>query len=241
MVIQCWRSNPRIGRIDFRLDTCRLAATPRVNFAILLPQFPQQLDLPPTTHDHQGFLRTESLRRYVGQKDHPVSQPQPELACALDFPSTLSLLQGVLVPFGSTCLYSFVLRRLVDHVASLHASLLPIEMDRNQATWQPIFETCLDPDVNNLLISMLVQVGDHVHFHALFLIELQVGSGRREPEIVRLSSCPHTFECKVLRIAYKEAPFREMLFSGGSLMLGLSASSDPGTAHASMTQFPTHF
>src|SRR5260370_19392856 len=95
--------------IDFRLDTCRLTATPRVNFAILLPQFPQQLDLPPTTHDYQCFLRTESLCRYVSQQDYPVSQPQPELACALGFPSTLPLLQGVFVPFRSTCLYSFVL------------------------------------------------------------------------------------------------------------------------------------
>src|SRR5436309_7100324 len=53
--------------IDFGLDACRLATAPRIDFAILFPQFPQQFDLPSTAHDHQGFLCTEQIGWDVGQ------------------------------------------------------------------------------------------------------------------------------------------------------------------------------
>ena len=109
--------------------------------------------------------------------------------------------------FRSTCLYSFARSWLVDRVASFHAPLFPIEMHGDQPAWQAVFEPRLDLNINNLLVSMLLQVGHHIRFDPLRIVEVQVGFRRHKPETAAFPRTRHARKREVVSVAYKEAPF----------------------------------
>jgi hypothetical protein len=96
--------------VDFGLDACRLGAAPRIDFAVLLPQFPQQLDRPSTAHDDQCFLCRHLLDWHIRQEDRPFANLQSALARFLGFLLALSPFDCTLVPLWPTRLYPFAPR-----------------------------------------------------------------------------------------------------------------------------------
>ena len=119
--------------VDFRLDTCWLGTAPCVNFAVLLPQFPQQLDRPSTAHDDQCFLCCHLLDWHIRQEDRPLANLQSALARFLGFLLALSSFDCTLITLRSTGLYPFAPRWSIHFVIRLHPPLF-----RRADGWQSI-------------------------------------------------------------------------------------------------------
>src|SRR5205085_11321727 len=58
--------------IQLGQDALRLAASPRVNLAFLLPELPQQFDLPAQAHQGHDLSSGEDLALDVGQYQQPL-------------------------------------------------------------------------------------------------------------------------------------------------------------------------